>query len=86
MENFVIFYGHVKYITALWYILLPFGNVVVIWYISPRFGILQQEKSGNPGQTECCYFADCTRRAPGVDSSSKGLPSLKRLGTNVIIF
>jgi hypothetical protein len=22
---------------------------VVIWYISPRFGILYQEKSGNPG-------------------------------------
>jgi hypothetical protein len=26
----------------------PFGNVVVIWYIFPRFGILCQEKSGNP--------------------------------------
>jgi hypothetical protein len=24
----------VKYITTLWYILLPFGNLVVIWYIS----------------------------------------------------
>jgi hypothetical protein len=22
---------------------------LVIWYISPRFGILYQEKSGNPG-------------------------------------
>jgi hypothetical protein len=22
---------------------------VVIWYISPRFGMLYQEKSGNPG-------------------------------------
>jgi hypothetical protein len=22
---------------------------VVIWYIFPRFGILDQEKSGNPG-------------------------------------
>jgi hypothetical protein len=29
------FYGH-------------FGIVVVIWYIFPRFGILCQEKSGNP--------------------------------------
>jgi hypothetical protein len=29
-------------------ILWPFGNVVVIWYIFPRFGILCQEKSGNP--------------------------------------
>jgi hypothetical protein len=24
---------------------------VVIWYISPRFGMLYQEKSGNPGAT-----------------------------------
>jgi hypothetical protein len=30
-----IFYGHLVYI-------------VVIWYILPRFGILDQEKSGNP--------------------------------------
>jgi hypothetical protein len=29
-------------------ILWPFGNVVVIWYIFPRFCILCQEKSGNP--------------------------------------
>jgi hypothetical protein len=31
-----IFYGHLVYF-------------VVIWYIFPRFGILDQEKSGNPG-------------------------------------
>jgi hypothetical protein len=31
-----IFYGHLEYF-------------VVIWYIYPRFGILDQEKSGNPG-------------------------------------
>jgi hypothetical protein len=29
-------------------ILWPFGNVVIIWYIFPRFCILCQEKSGNP--------------------------------------
>jgi hypothetical protein len=34
--------------TAIWYILWPFGNVVVSWYIFPRFGKLCQEKSGNP--------------------------------------
>jgi hypothetical protein len=28
--------------------LWPFGNVAVIWYIFPRFGILCLEKSGNP--------------------------------------
>jgi hypothetical protein len=31
-----IFYGHLVYF-------------VVIWYIFPRFGILDQQKSGNPG-------------------------------------
>jgi hypothetical protein len=34
--------------TAVWYILWPFGNLVAIWYISPRFGTLDKEKSGNP--------------------------------------
>jgi hypothetical protein len=26
----------------------PFGDLVAIWYILPRFGILCREKSGNP--------------------------------------
>jgi hypothetical protein len=50
MENAGIFYGHLKYFTVIWYILWPFGNVVIIWYILPRFGILCQEKSGNPAK------------------------------------
>jgi hypothetical protein len=65
MENAVIFRGHLVYFMAIWYILWPsgifyghllyfmaiwpFGNVVVVWYIFPPFGILCQEKSGNPG-------------------------------------
>jgi hypothetical protein len=57
MENAGTFYGHGKYFTVIWYILWPFdifyghlvGNVVVICYIFPRFGILCQEKSGDPG-------------------------------------
>jgi hypothetical protein len=51
-------------IRKCWYILLPFGldyvrsfgifywafgNLVVIWYSFTRFGMLCQEKSGNPG-------------------------------------
>jgi hypothetical protein len=48
MENAGIFYGHLKYSTVIWYILWPFDNVVVIWYIFTRFGKLCQEKSGNP--------------------------------------
>jgi hypothetical protein len=35
LRQLEIFYGHLVYF-------------VVIWYISPRFGILYQEKSGNP--------------------------------------
>jgi hypothetical protein len=45
-----------EYFMTIWSILRPFeisfGHLVyfvVIWYISPRFGILYQEKSGNPG-------------------------------------
>jgi hypothetical protein len=54
-------FGHLEYITAIWYILWPFGNLVAIWYIFPRFGnllaiwyifprfgILCHAKSGNP--------------------------------------
>jgi hypothetical protein len=48
MENAGIFYGHLEYFTVIWYILWPFCNAVLIWYIFPRFGLLCQEKSGNP--------------------------------------
>jgi hypothetical protein len=48
MEKVGIFYGHVEYFTIVWYILWPFGNVVIIWYIFPCFGVLCQGKSGNP--------------------------------------
>jgi hypothetical protein len=44
MENVGNFFHHLEYFTVIW----PFGNVVVIWYIFPHFGILCQEKSGNP--------------------------------------
>jgi hypothetical protein len=50
-KNVGIFYGHLEYITAVWYIFWPFGTFVAIWYIFPRFGILFQEKSGTPGCT-----------------------------------
>jgi hypothetical protein len=40
---------------TIWYILRRFARIYgrlvcfeVIWYIFPRFGILDQEKSGNP--------------------------------------
>jgi hypothetical protein len=36
LRSLEIFYDHLVYF-------------VVIWYVLPRFGILDQEKSGNPG-------------------------------------
>jgi hypothetical protein len=48
---------------SVWNILQPFGifnghfgNFVVIWYIFPPFGILCQEKSGNPACRQCSVF------------------------------
>jgi hypothetical protein len=38
------------YITAIWYILIPFGNLVAVWHIFLCFGTLNKEKSGNSGQ------------------------------------
>jgi hypothetical protein len=48
MKKNGIFYGHLEYIMAILYSLWPFGNLVAVWYISPRFGIKNKEKSGNP--------------------------------------
>jgi hypothetical protein len=53
MENVGIFYGHLEYSTAIWSILRPLGKVGEIWYVLPRFGILFQEKSGNPDAHSC---------------------------------
>jgi hypothetical protein len=84
MENVGLFYGHLEYITAIRYILWPFGELVVIWYIFHCFGILYQEKSGNPGlatglkiqlssclsaETSCRSFCSSTS-APQLTSSS----------------
>jgi hypothetical protein len=43
MEIVGILYGHLEYITAIWYILWQFGNLVAIWYISHHFGILNKK-------------------------------------------
>jgi hypothetical protein len=33
MENVGVGYGHLEYITAILYILSPFGNLVLMWYV-----------------------------------------------------
>jgi hypothetical protein len=40
-------YSHLVYFVAIW------KHFMVIWYIFPRFGMLHQEKSGNPGPNLC---------------------------------
>jgi hypothetical protein len=57
VEDVGIFYDILSNFTAIWYILCPPSGIVyvhlayfvVIWYISHNFGIVCQEKSGNPG-------------------------------------
>jgi hypothetical protein len=45
--------GNIKrqiwFFTAIWYILLPFGTFYGYLVYFSRFGMLYQEKSGNPG-------------------------------------
>jgi hypothetical protein len=47
LRSFGIFYGHLKYITALWYTLRKLGTFLHI------FGKLYQVKSGNSVQNVC---------------------------------
>jgi hypothetical protein len=49
LENVYIFYGHLEYNTAIWDVLCPFGTFYAHLVHFSGFGILCQEKSGNPG-------------------------------------
>jgi hypothetical protein len=40
IEKIGIFYGQLEYISAIWCILSPFGNLVTLRYIFPHFGLL----------------------------------------------
>jgi hypothetical protein len=48
MENVTIFYGHFLYVMIIWYILWLSG------IIFSGFGMLYQEKSGNPAANFGC--------------------------------
>jgi hypothetical protein len=60
MEDVGIFNGHLVYFTATWYILCLLGIIMVIWYIFPRFGTLNQEKFGNPAFNNVIYIIPST--------------------------
>jgi hypothetical protein len=47
MKNVGIYYAHLEYTMAIWFILWSLGNFVTFWYIFSHFGILCQEKSGS---------------------------------------
>jgi hypothetical protein len=48
MEDVGVFYGHLVYFTANWYMLWPFGIFVGHLVTFFHFGMLYQGKSGNP--------------------------------------
>jgi hypothetical protein len=50
MEDVCAFYGRLVYFTAILYILWPFGIFYGYLVYLFRFGMLCQEKSGNPVQ------------------------------------
>jgi hypothetical protein len=48
MEEVGIFYVHLVYFMAIWYSLCFLVSFIGFWYIYFHFGVLYQEKSGNP--------------------------------------
>jgi hypothetical protein len=51
VEHVGLFNGHLEYIRALWFILRPYGKMLVICFIVSKFGILYK-KCGNPGRDQ----------------------------------
>jgi hypothetical protein len=83
IEDVGLFYGLLVYFTAIWSILRPYGlfygllvYFVAIWYsllqlgtYFPRFGMLYQEKSGNPALTDVLVarvMAHCSRERNSI--------------------
>jgi hypothetical protein len=69
MEYVGLFYGHLVYFTAIWYMFVSFGifydylvYFMIIWYIFSRFGMSYEEKSGNPGANVKILGNDKNRR------------------------
>jgi hypothetical protein len=54
MEDIGIFYVHLVYFTAFWYILWTLRTLSGYLVYFSRFGMLQREKSGNPAENP--YF------------------------------
>jgi hypothetical protein len=50
LEKVYIFFGHLEYFMEIWDILWPFGTFCIHLVHFSGFGIMYQEKSGNPAQ------------------------------------
>jgi hypothetical protein len=55
MEDVEKIHGHLVYFIAIGYICWLFGIFVGYWVYFSRFGILHQEKSGNPDLHLCGF-------------------------------
>jgi hypothetical protein len=68
MENFGTFYGDVaSYVRSGILYVCMYSHLVFLWlllYIFSRFGLLHQEKSGNPAPPESMYA--CTQPPANV--------------------
>jgi hypothetical protein len=53
LKDVGLFYGHLVYFTDIWYISWPFGILCDTLVYFSRFGMLYQEKSGNPDNQFC---------------------------------
>jgi hypothetical protein len=63
------FNGHLVYFTSISYILWTFGIFVVIFVYFSSFGMLCQEKSGNPAI--CTYDTGCGQNESLAISASR---------------
>jgi hypothetical protein len=52
LKDVDVFYGHLEYFTDILDFYDHLLHFVLIWYIFSVFGIMCQEKSGNPGTGE----------------------------------
>jgi hypothetical protein len=55
MENVGIFYGYLENITAIWYILWPFGKLVIIWYFFSQFWFIVSKKIWQPRSKDASH-------------------------------
>jgi hypothetical protein len=69
-----IFYGHLEYFVEIWNILRPFGTFCIHLVHFTGFGIMHQEKSGNPArdswrinEISLLHFSDVISEASGCE-------------------